>query len=459
MQPLCFAILKSLTPPDVETVLHDERLEEIPFDEPTDLVAMTVETYTARRAYQIASEYRQRGVPVVMGGYHPTFLPEECLRFATAVVEGDAEGVWRQVVDDARRGELMRRYRNEDFPDLAGRPIPDRSVFDGRRYAPIDLVQYGRGCKYACDFCSIRAFYGSSLRQRPLARFVEEIEQLNSRHLFIVDDNIFTDLVKARELFRALIPLRIKWSCQVSIDLARDPELVQLMADSGCLTAVIGFESLDDNNLKQMRKQWNTRYISYADSIRVFQDAGIMIYGSFVFGYDHDTPDSFERTVEFAIRHRLYLGNFNPLTPTPGARLFDTLRREDRLIHGRWWLDPDYRYGQATFRPRGMTAEQLTEGCFEARRMFNTWSSIGRRSLAPRTNLGSPYRAAVYWMSNLISRREIHKKQLSPLGLGGSSGHLLAGTCRRTGNWNSNRYEDYVYQAQHRQDAGQRLHR
>ena len=418
MEPLCFAVLKSLTPPDIETVLCDERLEPVPFDEPTDLVAMTVETYTARRSYQIAAEFRARRVPVVMGGYHPTFLPEEAQEFADAVVQGDAEGIWEQVVEDARHHRLQKVYRQDVFPSLTD-VQPDRSIFQGKRYVPIALLQYGRGCRYNCDFCSIRAFYGTSLRQRPLRQVVEEIERVGGKHVFLVDDNIFVDVPKAKELFRALAPLKIRWSCQVSIDVARDRELVNLMRKSGCMAAIVGFESLHAANLQQMNKAWNLKGGDYETSINVFRDAGIMVYGTFVFGYDHDTPDSFDATVDFAIRNKLYLANFNPLTPTPRAPLYDRLKREERLIHKKWWLDPDYRYGQATFHPRGMTAQELTAGCYRARTNFNTYGSIFRRAWEPRTNLRSLYRLGVYLMSNLISRREIHAKQNLPLGASG----------------------------------------
>jgi radical SAM superfamily enzyme YgiQ (UPF0313 family) len=415
MEPLVFAILKSLTPPDVEVVFHDERLAAIPYDEATDLVAMTVETFTARRAYQIASEFRARGVPVVMGGYHPTFLPDEALRFADSVVIGDAEGVWPRVVEDARKGRLQQRYSQTGFAPLDGL-MPDRSIFRGKRYAPVAMIQYGRGCRYNCEFCSIRAFYGSDLRQRPVREVVEEIERAGRRHIFIVDDNIFVDVPKAKELFTALIPLKIRWSCQVSIDVARDPELMRLLEKSGCTTAVVGFESLSPKNLHQMKKDWNLRWNDYPTAIRILQDAGIMIYGTFVFGYDEDTPDSFEATVEFAIENRFYLGNFNPLTPTPKARLYDRLKSEGRMLYERWWLDPAYRYGAATFHPRGMTADQLTEGCYRARSLFNTYSSIARRAFAPSTNLRSPYRLGLYLATNLISHREIHAKQGQALG-------------------------------------------
>ena len=415
MEPLCFAILKALTPDTIETRFYDERLEAIPLDEDTDLVAMTVETYTARRAYQIADEYRRRKIPVVIGGYHPTFLPDEGLQHADAVVKGDAEGIWQQVLKDAQAGNLQKVYENAEFPSLAG-VIPDRSIFAGKKYAPMGLVQYSRGCKFNCSFCSIRAFYGSNLRQRPVADVVEDIRRSGRRHIFIVDDNIFVDVAKARELFEALIPLKIKWSCQVSIDVARDPDLIELMARSGCISALIGFESLSAESLKEIKKGWNVKWQSYDESIAVFKSAGIMIYGTFVFGCEHDKVEDFDAAVDFAIHHKFLLANFNPLTPTPGAPLFDRMQKEGRLLHEKWWLDPEFNYGDATMRPLNMSASDLTEGCFKARRKFNTMHAILRRLGDRRTNMRSPFRAAVFLLANLVSRREIYRKQRRKLG-------------------------------------------
>jgi radical SAM superfamily enzyme YgiQ (UPF0313 family) len=415
MEPLVFAILAGLTPPDVETMLYDERLEPIPYDDPTDLVALTVETYNARRAYQIAMQFRRRGVPVVMGGYHPTFLPDEALQFANAVVIGDAEGLWPQLVRDAQGDRLEKIYRQPDYPPLNGF-IPDRRIFRGKRYAPAALVQYGRGCRFACEFCSIHAFYGSNLRQRPVREVVAEIEALERKHIFLVDDNIFVDVLKAQELFQALIPLKIRWSCQISIDVAGDDALMKLLKKSGCTTAVIGFESLNERNLAQMKKKWNLRYGDYATSVQKFRDQGVMIYGSFVFGYDDDTLASFDHCLEFALHHNFYLANFNPLTPMPGAKLYSRLHAEKRLIYNRWWLQPDYSYGQATFQPAGMTADQLTEGCFRARRQFNEYNSIFKRALDFKTNCRDPYRLGLHLASNFVSRREILKKQGRRLG-------------------------------------------
>jgi radical SAM superfamily enzyme YgiQ (UPF0313 family) len=416
MQPLAFAILRSLTPSDVEVVAYDERVEAIPLDEPTDLVAMTVETYTARRAFQLAAAYRRRGVAVVMGGYHPTFLPDECSAFADAVALGDAEGVWPAIVADARQGRLRRRYEQQGFPALTGLPLANRSIFNGKRYAPVTLVQYGRGCRFNCEFCSIHAFYGNSLRQRSVRDVCEEIERGGHSYVFFVDDNLFVDVPRARELFEAVRSLGIKWFCQSSIDIARDRSLVRLMARSGCSSALFGFESLRSENLRQMRKGWNVKWQDFETSIGVVRDAGIMIYGTFVHGYDHDTVESFDDTVAFAIRHQFYLANFNPLTPTPGAPLYDRLASEGRLIHDRWWLDPSYRYGDATFHPRGMTADELTEGCWRARRTFNSAGSIARRFLDPQGALRTPRHAVQYLLSNVISRRAIHEKQGAALG-------------------------------------------
>ena len=415
MEPLVFAILAALTPRDVETVLYDERLESIPFDAPTDLAAITVETYTARRAYQIADAYRARGVPVVMGGYHPTFLPDEALRHADAVVIGDADGIWPDVVRDAARGRLHARYQQDELPPL-DHIRPDRRIFAGKRYAPAALVQYGRGCRYACEFCSIRAFYGSNLRQRPVDEVVAEIRAAGQKHVFLVDDNIFVDVPKAKELFAALIPLGIRWSCQVSIDVTRDDELLRLMQRSGCFSAVVGFESLNAGSLRQMRKGWNLKHGDYASAVTKLRAHGIMVYGSFVFGYDADTVDSFDRTVDFAIAHKFFVGNFNPLTPMPGSELYARLEREGRLVYPRWWLDPAYRYGEAIFEPRGMTRAQLTAGAFHARRRFHSWQSIARRGLDRRCNARSLYRAGIHVAANAVARREILSKQGVPLG-------------------------------------------
>lgn len=415
MEPLAFAILASRTPRDIPVTLYDDRLEAIPYDRPTDLAAISVETYCARRAYQIAAEYRRRGVPVVMGGHHPTLLPEEALQFCDSIVTGDAEGAWEALLEDARRGQLRRTYQGRRDDRLEG-PLPDRSIFKGKRYAPIALVQYGRGCRFACDFCSVHAFYGQRLAQRPVADVVAEIRSLDRKLVFFVDDNIFSSLAAAEELMRAIRPLGKRWVCQASIDVTRHPRLLPLMAESGCIALLIGFESLDERNLALMNKPWNTLGSSYAEAIRRIHSHGIMLYGTFVFGYDHDTRNAFDATVDFAIDNGFLLANFNPLTPTPGTALYDRLRDERRLEFPQWWLDPDYRYGQAIFSPRGMATDELTAGCLRARRRFYGYATMLQRLRRTPRHVLRPCNLGLYLLSNAISRREIIRKQGRALG-------------------------------------------
>lgn len=409
MEPLVFAILAGLTPPDVELDFFDERLEPIPSDHQTDMVGLTVDTYTARRAYQIASNFRRRGVPVVMGGYHPSFLPEEALVYADAVVIGDAEGVWEQLVADAQQGKLHPVYQDSRQPPLEGLKF-DRSIFAGKGYRLVAPVQFGRGCQYACDFCSIHAFYGSQTRQRPVNEVVAEIEALDRRFIVFVDDNLFVDLAKAEELFRALIPLNILWACQISVDIAQHDHLMDLMARSGCFCAMVGIESLRKDNLQQMRKAWNLRHSDYESAIREFRDRGIMVYASLVFGYDYDRVDTFDSTAQFAIRTKCAMANVNTLAPMPGSRLYNRMANENRLLFDRWWLHPDYRYGQAAFRPLRMTADQLAEGCLRVRRVFHGYGSILKRALDPLANSRNLYHLGLFLAMNLLARRELAYK-------------------------------------------------
>ncbi len=414
MEPMVFSILAGLTPPGWIHTLYDERVEPIPHDDPADLVAITVETYTARRAYAIAARYRERGIPVVMGGYHATLLPEEVREHCDAVVLGDAEGVWREVLDDASNGCLQGTYQRPHGDSLTYRP--DRRIFAGKRYAPLSLIQYGRGCRFACDFCSIHAFYGTALPRRRVEDVAEEAASAGRRVIFFVDDNLFSNRKDTEALLRALVPLRIRWACQVSIDIADDDALLDLMAESGCFSVTIGFESLNGDNLRQMRKQWNLSGGGYEATIRKFRARGIMIYGTFVFGYDQDTAASFDTALDFATRSGFYLANFNPLTPTPGTSLYRRLEKENRLLHDRWWLAPGYRYGEAAFRPARMSPEELTEGCYRARRGFYEYGSMLRRAASGGARMADPYRAGVYLLSNLVSRREIRRKQGIRLG-------------------------------------------
>lgn len=414
MPPLALGILAARSP-GCEVAFYDEKVEPVPLALDTDLVAMSVETYTARRAYTLADHYRRQGLKVVMGGYHPTFLPDEALGHADAVVTGDAEGAWERLLADAKRGALQPRYAGDNRAPLDDWRI-DRSIYAGKRYARIELAQTGRGCRFNCDFCSIHAFYGTSLRSRPIDGLLAELDTLPRRRLlFFVDDNLFLDRAHLLAMLDAITPLRLRWACQISIDVARDDVLLDRMAAAGCTFALIGFESLERDNLTQMRKGWNRRAGAYSDVVRRLHGRGIGIYGTFVFGYDADTPDTIDRAVDFALESRLEVANFNPLTPTPGSTLYRRLRDEGRLLSPTWWTDPSWRYGDPIFEPRGIRADVLAEKVHEARRRFYSWRSIALRLVGSGARW-SPFRTATTALANVVSRREIFKKQNRRLG-------------------------------------------
>ena len=378
------ASLQNLIPPDVELALYDDRLEPIPYDDPTNLVAITVETYTAKHAYQIAAQFRKRGVPVVMGGYHPTLLPDEASQYADAIAIGDAETTWPQIVEDACAGKLKRVYQSTPNLMLEG-VSPQRSIFKGKRYGALRIVQFGRGCRFACDFCSVHAFYGSSIPRRCMDDVLAELDELRGQYVLFADDNLYTDKAQAETLFQSMKGLNIHWGCQVSVDIAQNPHLLDLMAKSGCVGVVIGFELLNEFNLILMKKKWNTKQGNYVDALTRIYESGIMVFGSFVFGYDHDTFEAFDRTLEFAMRSKLALAQFNPLIPIPATPLYARLEKENRLLYHRWWLDDDYRYGETIFRPLGMTPEELADGCIRLRRAINSYIAIALRMFEPRS--------------------------------------------------------------------------
>jgi radical SAM superfamily enzyme YgiQ (UPF0313 family) len=425
MEPLPIAVLAALTPKDVEVAFDDDRMERIDFDRPADLVAIPIETYTAKRAYQIASEFRRRGVPVVMGGFHATLMTDEVKDYAEAVVVGEAEDIWPQVIDDARSGRLQPVYRSNSQPDL-GKVRYDRSVFRGRRYLPIGLIETGRGCRFPCDFCAVQTFFQRTARHRPIDAIVAEIASLRAekRLFFFVDDNFAADLSFARDLAEALAPLRIRWVTQMSINAAHDEAFLGALARSGCSGVLIGFESLDPAVLRAMRKNFNTMRGGFAPALANLRRHGIRVYGTFVFGYDGEREESFDEAAEFAIDNRFYLAAFNHLTPFPGTPLFERLQREGRLMYERWWLDERYSYNGIPFQPSAMAPDDIRQGCLRARRRFYAWRSMLRRAFDP-VNRADAFMFRNFFVINGMHRVEVGKRDHFPLGDPNWNGRLL----------------------------------
>lgn len=416
MQPLPVATIAGLLPEDIERRFYDDRLEQIPYEEPTDLVLISVETYTAKRAYQIASEYRRRGVPVVMGGFHATLCTDEVCRYAESVVVGEAEQTLPTVIDDYRHGKPNKLYRSETRPGLE-RVRPDRSVFKGKRYLPMGLVEFARGCKFKCDFCAIQSYFNATQDHRPIDAVLEEVRRVKRRGqmIFFVDDNICSDLEAAKDFMRALIPLKVRWVSQSSITAAWDEQALDLLKRSGCQGLLIGLESLDESSLRVMNKSFNLMKGGPEQAMENFRRHGLRVYGTFVFGYDGDTPETLERSVRFAKEQGLFIAAFNHITPFPGTPLYQRLHEQGRLTYENWWLDDRYRYNMVPFEPVGMTATELEEQCLAARKSFYSWPSIRQRAKAS-VNRQSLFMLGNYLVINAMHQKDVEGRSGMPLG-------------------------------------------
>ncbi|MCL2150920.1 MAG: B12-binding domain-containing radical SAM protein [Coriobacteriia bacterium] len=425
MEPLGLAVLAGLTPADIELFLIDDRIEAIRYDRPYDLVAITVQIFTARRSYQIADAFRARGVPVVLGGVHVTLAPEEAAGHADAIVVGDAELSWPQLIDDARRSDLQPRYEQPPAACPQIDTLPRRDLYRSKAYLPVSLLQFSRGCPNRCEFCASSVYFDRRHYVRDIGEVVREVKSQPRRQLFFVDDNIVADKEAAKELFRALIPLKKHWVSQASLDMLDDAELMDLMVKSGCLGHVIGFESIGAEGIAAMRKSSNAGYIGdgYAQAVAELRRYGLQTWAAFTLGHDSDTLESIAETCAFALRSKFTFAAFNILYPYPGTEFYARLAAEDRLLYdGQWWLHPDYRFNHATFQPRNMTADQLTAAAFDCRRAFNSPSSILRRAFEPRTNMRSPYRLLTYAAYNPLFRREVYNKQGISFGYASEAG-------------------------------------
>jgi radical SAM superfamily enzyme YgiQ (UPF0313 family) len=363
-------------PADVETRIVDENVEPLDFHDDADLVGISFMTFNAPRAYAIADRFRrERGIPVIVGGYHPTLLPEEAMRHADAVCVGDAEANVPVMVEDFRAGRLQPCYRRR-LPTLRGLPVPDRSLVRGRHYAPLDVVQATRGCSHRCSFCSIAAFHGNRLRTRPVEEVIAELRSLGPRILFM-DDSLVGDPVYARQLFAAMAPLGKTWFSQCSVTIAEDAELLDLAVASGCRGLFIGFESLSQDSLRSWRKSVN-RQKDYLSAVRRLHARGIGVFAGFVFGADGEGPDAFPATLDFLRGANVELLQATRLTPFPGTPLFDEMDRQGRITDRDW---SHYDFMHVVYQPRGMSTWEIDAGVAWVLREFYRRRNIARRYL------------------------------------------------------------------------------
>ncbi len=373
--PLNLCMIAAYTAGDIEVSLTDECARPVDFEKDVDLVGLTAYTNTAPRAYQIADAFRRRHVPVVMGGVHASTLPEEALEHCDSVVIGEAEGAWQRLIQDFREGNLHRIYHNDHLVNLEGLPKPRRDLLTPEAYVTINTVQTTRGCPHNCSFCSVTRFNGRTYRFRPIQEVIEEIETLPSPNVFIIDDNIFSHRERTRELFEALMPLRIRWGSQCTVSIARDLEMLDLAAKSGCIGLAMGLESFSRESLEGAHKRFNDPDRFYKD-IEAIKDAGIFIWGSFVLGFDEDDTAGLEKTIQMAKTSRLDFACFNFLTPLPGTVVYDKFEREDRLLNKNW---ANYNMANLVFQPSKVSAEVLEKKVKKAWLEFYSLKAVFHR--------------------------------------------------------------------------------
>lgn len=354
--PLSLYLLAALSPEDVDLRIIDENREEIDFDHPTDLVGITVMEPVAPRAKEIARMYRERGAKVVMGGFYPTLAPQEALKHCDCIVVREAETLWGWLIQDFKKGNLQKIYRTESLIDMARIPIIRREIIpQGHRFYHVETT---RGCPHQCEYCSVTSFYGNRFRSRPIEHVLEQISEIDETQIVFMDDNIVANRNYARELFKRLASFRKLWFSQASINIAKSDELLSLAAQSGCYLLFIGFETLHDQGMREIKKSWADPE-SYPALIKKIHDAGIMIIGSFIFGLDHDDRDVFERTVRFCIDHKIELPEFFILRPHQGTPLGRRLVHENRVEPGDL---ASITTGKVSFDPSRMSRQELEEG-------------------------------------------------------------------------------------------------
>ncbi|MHB0915054.1 MAG: B12-binding domain-containing radical SAM protein [Thermoleophilia bacterium] len=402
MSQLTLPLMAALTPPEHDVTVIDENVEPIDFDQGYDVVSITALTPTAPRAYEIADEFRRRGNTVVLGGVHPSLMADEAGGHADAVVIGEAEETWPQLLSDLENGGMKPRYLAEAKPDLSGLPFPRREVMKRDAYLNIPKVETSRGCPYRCSFCSTTVFYGTRMRFRPVEDVIAEVRAAEHSFVFFTDNNITANKKYAKRLFQALEPLGIHWISQGSLDMADDPELMRLAIASGCAGMLVGFESLSEENIAVMGKKASNRVEDYEEKIKVFHEHRIGLIGCFVFGFDGDDQSVFKTTVDFIMRNNVDTPQLTVLTPYPGTVLRDELEAEGRIIHSRW---EKYDVGNVTFIPRKMTAEQLQAGYNWACEKVYSHQAIVRRMLSSFSYFKSFYRPIVFARNNLIYRK------------------------------------------------------
>jgi radical SAM superfamily enzyme YgiQ (UPF0313 family) len=389
MVPLAIPTVAALTPPAFSVQIIDEEVQALPKELP-DLVGITTLAATILRVYEIADWYRGQGVKVVLGGAYASYMVDEALEHADAVVVGEAETLWSQCLSDFEAGQLQKIYKASGYCEFKQGPVPRWDLLQPNHFFQVG-VQVSRGCPFNCEFCLVHELFGHKMRYRDLDNVIAELKALTVRKVFFIDDNLTVNRKYAHALMQAIKPLHLAWSCMASIDIAQDEELLTAMADAGCFNILIGFESLNPESLNETNKKHNKSAVIYEESVRKIHAHGIHITASFAVGFDHDTTDEFEKIVEFTSNTGLSYINLNILGAPPGSELYNRLNRE-----GRWYgISPDYRSGLfPCMHYKRMSQTELFEAYFKAIEKIYSWKVIAQKA---KTLFGEGHFTAPYY--------------------------------------------------------------
>jgi radical SAM superfamily enzyme YgiQ (UPF0313 family) len=408
--PLGLGIVAAVTPSSWEVKLLDENWEPFSYQD-ADLVGITAFTASANRAYEIASIYRQRRVPVVIGGIHASIRPEEALQYVDAVVIGEAEAVWPNVISDVEAGHLQKIYKG-GWTDLSGAPSPRRDLFDPRYM--FASVQTSRGCPMDCEFCSVTAFNGKQYRRRHPWEVLAELETIPEKRIFFVDDNIIGYGRESREqalaIFKGMAERKLNkwWFCQASLNFGDDEEVLYWASRAGCRMVFLGLEAEDEGALEEVHKQLNIKrgVDYYSQAFHRINKAGIAVLGAFIFGMDGDTADKLQQRADFMIRSQIDVMQTTFLTPLAGTRVFDRYYKENRLLYTDFPIDWDhYDMTEVIHRPGSMEPEQLSRKMIEIHRQIYAWQVLFRKAVSTLKNTRSFTSMMFALMSNMNYRR------------------------------------------------------
>ena len=414
--PLSLMILSSIEMPGIEQAICDMRFEKFPFDKSWDLVGISVQTGMAKKAFELADQLRSRGVTVVLGGAHVTLFPESCRPHADVLVQGEADDLWKELLADLATDAIKPNYHSSSFPDLGkSRPVSKAALVQSR-YFTTNLIQTGRGCQYSCDFCNVHLLNGRTLRRRAIDDVVSEVarfQQHDRSIFFFVDDSINADPLYARAIFERLIPLNIRWFGQATTTLGQQHALLKTFADSGCQALLVGIESIEAKSRSAHKKNQN-RAEELVKAITSIREAGISLYGSFIYGLDGDTLDTPAAILDFVRATKLDVPGINILRPTPGTQVFDRLREEGRLL-----FDPlditSYRYSfgqEMLYTPKNITLEAFIESYAAlTRKLFSIKNAVVRGVSAPRAKSAVMLFNLFYTHLYSLSRHDLQRQK------------------------------------------------